>query len=92
MASYTGTVIRWQGKAGSVRADAGSGLESRLVDSKASVKAGGAGDSKVSASSPGSKAGQDSSRRRSEKQAAKSNLHRALSKRVRTLTKANCRV
>ncbi|MEZ4488750.1 MAG: hypothetical protein R3F51_14275 [Cyanobacteriota/Melainabacteria group bacterium] len=48
------------GKAGSVRADAGSGLESRLVDSKASVKAGGAGDSKVSASSPGSKAGQDS--------------------------------
>ena len=48
------------GKAGSVRADAGSGLESRLVDSKASAKAGGAGDSKASASSPGSKAGQDS--------------------------------
>lgn len=49
------------GKVGSVRADAGSGvgLDSRLVDSKASPKVGGAGDSKAS-TSPGSKAGQDS--------------------------------
>ena len=49
------------GKVGGARADAGSGvgLESRLVDSKASPKAGGAGDSKAS-TSPGSKAGQDS--------------------------------
>ncbi|MBI1269325.1 hypothetical protein GC174_02720 [bacterium] len=46
----------------SVRADAGSGvgLDSRLVDSKASPNAGGVGDSRASASSPGSKAGQDS--------------------------------